>query len=120
MRTILIFLLLLSFSSLAQQVINEEEFEEKLNDDIVLIEFYAEWNKDNCVDLAEFKDIKSYMVNIETCPNLTSTYKILSVPTILIFYNKEVVERYDADLTFQLCIKAPKKKVEELVLKKFM
>ena len=120
MRTILILLLSLSFNTLAQQIINEGEFKEKLNEDIVLIEFYAEWNKDNCVDLGEFKDVSSYMVNIEDCPSLASTYKIQSVPTILIFYNKEVVERYEADLTFQLSIEAPKKKIEELVLKKFM
>jgi len=117
--TLAIFLLL-SFGSLSQEIISEKNFDDKLNDDIVLIEFYAEWNKSNCVDLSIFKDVKTYMVNIDNSPYLKTTYKIVSVPTIIIFYNKEVVEKYEADLTFQLPIKAPKKKIEELVLKKFM
>ena len=117
---ILTIFLLLSFQSLSQEVISEKDFDDKLSDDIVLIEFYAEWNKDNMVDLSVFKDVKTYLINVEDCPNLVDEYKILSVPTVIIFYNKEVVEKYEADLTFQLPIKAPKQKVEELVLKKFM
>tara|TARA_R100001594_G_scaffold11802_1_gene26426 strand:+ start:641 stop:1003 length:363 start_codon:yes stop_codon:yes gene_type:complete len=120
MKTLLSIFLLLSFTLFSQEIITEEQFDKKLNEDIVLIEFYAEWNKSNCVDLKEFKDIKTYMVNIDESPTLKTTYEILSVPTIIIFYNKEIIEKYEADLTFQLCIKAPKKKVEELVLKKFM
>ena len=119
MRLILIPLFFI-YSFVLSQTITESEFEEKINEDIVVIEFYAEWNKDNCVDLKEFKDVASYMVNIEECPNLVEKYKVLSVPTIIVFNNKEVVERYDAALTFQLCLKAARKKVEELVLKKFM
>jgi thiol-disulfide isomerase/thioredoxin len=119
MRFILIPLFFI-YSLVLSQTITESEFEEKISEDIVVVEFYAEWNKDNCVDLKEFKDVASYMVNIEECPNLVEVYEILSVPTILVFNNKEVVERYDADLTFKLSIKDAKKKVEELVLKKFM
>ena len=36
------------------QTISESEFENKISEDIVVIEFYAEWNKDNCVDLSQF------------------------------------------------------------------
>ena len=42
---ILTIFLLLSFQSLSQEVIGEKDFNDKLSDDIVLIEFYAEWNK---------------------------------------------------------------------------
>tara|TARA_R100000963_G_C4593499_1_gene69828 strand:+ start:304 stop:663 length:360 start_codon:yes stop_codon:yes gene_type:complete len=118
MRFILIPLLFI-FSLAWTQTINEGEFEEKINEDIVVIEFYADWNKDNCVELSQFKDVSTYMVNIEDSPNLTQTYKVYSIPTIIIFYNQEMVEKYEADLTFQLCIKSAKKKVEELVLNKF-
>ena len=71
-------------------------------------------------DLSDFKDVKTYLVNIEHCPELTKKYKILSVPTLIIFNNKEIVEKYEADLTFQLSTKQAVKKTEELVLKKFM
>jgi len=119
MRLILIPLLFI-FSLGWGQTINEDDFEDKISEDIVVVEFFAEWNEDNMVDLSQFKDVASYMVNIEDSPNLTDTYEILSVPTVIIFYNKKVIEKYEADLTFQLCIKEAKQKVEELVLKKFM
>tara|TARA_Y100000592_G_scaffold95661_1_gene162671 strand:- start:2058 stop:2414 length:357 start_codon:yes stop_codon:yes gene_type:complete len=118
MRFILI--LLFSVSLYSQEIITEENFSKKLEHDIVVVEFYAEWNKGNCVDLSEFKDVATYMVNIDNSPDLKSNYKIISVPTIIIFTNKEAAYRFEADLTFQLSIKEPKKKVEELVLKKFM
>ena len=87
---------------------------------VSVIHFNSEWNAENSFNIDELNDCEKSDVVICDSPELKDKHKILSVPTILIFYNKEVVERYDADLTFQLCIKAPKKKVEELVLKKFM
>mgnify|MGYP003132376044 CR=1 FL=1 len=120
MRLVFFILFLFPFIIFSQEVITEDNFETKINKDIVVVEFYAEWNKDNCVDLKVFKDVDSYMVNIEDCPNLAKEYKILSVPTLIVFNNKKVVEKYCADLTFQLSTKKAQKKVEELVLKKFM
>ena len=116
-----LFLLLLTTAfSFGQMSIKEDDFSDALKEDIVVVEFYAEWNKDNMVDLSKFKDVKTYMVNVEDSPNLVKKYKILSVPTVIIFYNKEVVEKHEADLTFQLSTKQAVKKTEELVLKKFM
>jgi|TARA_R100001443_G_scaffold117451_1_gene142975 thioredoxin-related protein len=120
LRLLLLFAFFLTSCCLGQAIVNENEFNEKLNEDIVVVEFYAEWNKDNMVDLKEFKDVKTYTINIEDTPSLVAKYKVLSVPTLIVFNNKEVVEKYEADLTFQLCIKQAKKRVEELVLKKFM
>ena len=120
MKSLFYFFLLISIMSFGQMTIKESDLDKVLKEDIVVIEFYAEWNKDNMVDLSVFKDVKTYLINVEDCPNLVDEYKILSVPTVIVFYNKEVVQKYEADLTFQLCIKAARKKVEELVLKKFM
>lgn len=120
MKNLFYFFLLISMMAFGQMTIKESDLDKVLKEDIVVIEFYAEWNKDNMVDLSVFKDVKTYLINVEDCPNLVDEYKILSVPTVIIFYNKEVVQKYEADLTFQLCVKAARKKVEELVLKKFM
>lgn len=120
MKNLFYFFLLISMMAFGQTTIKESDLDKVLKEDIVVIEFYAEWNKDNMVDLSVFKDVKTYLINVEDCPNLVDEYKILSVPTVIIFYNKEVVQKYEADLTFQLCVKAARKKVEELVLKKFM
>lgn len=120
MKNLFYFFLLISMMAFGQTTIKESDLDKVLKEDIVVIEFYAEWNKDNMVDLSVFKDVKTYLINVEDCPNLVDEYKIISVPTVIIFYNKEVVQKYEADLTFQLCVKAARKKVEELVLKKFM
>mgnify|MGYP003145779468 FL=1 len=120
MKNLFYFFLLISMMAFGQTTIKESDLDKVLKEDIVVIEFYAEWNKDNMVDLSVFKDVKTYLINVEDCPNLVDEYKILSVPTVIIFYNKEIVQKYEADLTFQLCVKAARKKVEELVLKKFM
>jgi len=120
MKFIILPLLFLSLFSLSQDFISEKDFENRLTEDIVVVEFYAEWNKDNSIDHDKFKDVASYVINIEECPSLTKEYKVLSVPTLIIFYNKDIIEKYEADLTFQLCTKKAEKKVEELVLKKFM
>tara|TARA_R100001086_G_scaffold250030_1_gene192741 strand:- start:5948 stop:6307 length:360 start_codon:yes stop_codon:yes gene_type:complete len=116
-----IFLLLfISTLSFSQMSLKENNFNDALKEDIVVVEFYAEWNKDNMVDLSKFKDVKTYTLNVEDCPNLVKKYNILSVPTVIVFYNKEVAEKYEADLTFKLCVKDAYKKVEQLILKKFM
>ena len=110
----LIITLLLSVSLYSQEIITQDNFNQKLEKDIVVVEFYAEWNKDNCVDLKEFKDVSTYMVNIDNSPDLKSAYNIISIPTIIVFNNKEVAYKFEADLTFKLSLKEPKKKVEEL------
>jgi thioredoxin-like negative regulator of GroEL len=120
LRFLLLFVFFLTSCCFGQSIGSEVELNEKLNEDIVVVEFYAEWNKGNMVDLGEFKNVKTYIINIEDVPSLVSKYKILSVPTIIVFNNKKVVDKYEADLTFQLCIKQAKKKVEALVLQKFM
>jgi len=120
MKNLFYFFLFISMVSFGQMTLQESDLDAVLKEDIVVIEFYADWNKENMVDLSKFKDVKTYIIDIENCPNMVAEYKILSVPTVIVFYNKEVVHKYEADLTFQLCIKEAKKQVEELVLKKFM
>ena len=87
MRLFLFILFLLPCFIYSQEIIGEDNFSSKINQDIVVVEFYAEWNKNNCVDLKVFKDVTAYMVNIEDCPSLAKKYNILSVPTIIIFNN---------------------------------
>jgi thiol-disulfide isomerase/thioredoxin len=75
--------------------INDSDFEEKINnnsafgdnnDKPVVVEFWAEFNKDNC--FAEWDKIQNavyYRVDIAKAPNAKKKYKIRMAPTILIF-----------------------------------
>jgi thiol-disulfide isomerase/thioredoxin len=94
-------LILIPFISISQSDvpseywINDSDFEEKINnnsafgdnnDKPVVVEFWAEFNKDNC--FAEWDKIQNaiyYRVDIAKAPNAKKKYKIRMAPTILIF-----------------------------------
>lgn len=98
----LILTLLMGFGATAQMVqppanlwITDANFEDKINerqafgDDQhkpVLIEFWAEFNKDNC--FAEWDKVKNviyYRVNIALAPNTKLKYRVRMPPTLIIF-----------------------------------
>ena len=98
MKYLLILIPFISFSQSdvpTKYWINDSDFEEKINnnsafgdnnDKPVVVEFWAEFNKDNC--LAEWNKIQNaiyYRVDIAKAPNAKKKYKIRMAPTILIF-----------------------------------
>ena len=98
MKYLLILIPFISFSQSdvpTKYWINDSDFEEKINnnsafgdndDKPVVVEFWAEFNKDNC--LAEWDKIQNavyYRVDIAKAPNAKKKYKIRMAPTILIF-----------------------------------
>ncbi|MGC8900810.1 MAG: thioredoxin [bacterium] len=68
---------------------------------LVVVDFWAEWCaschtiKPILEKLAEkYKNrIAFYRVNADACPNLVSTYQITSLPTLVIYYQGNSVER---------------------------
>lgn len=82
--------------------ITEKNFNDGVikSDQTVLLDFYAEWCGP-CNMLSpiineianENKNIKVYKVNIDEETNLVNKFNIVSVPTILIFKNGEIIRR---------------------------
>ena len=81
--------------------INNEIFEKEINSkEIVVVEFYATWCN-VCHQLAEVlngvsnenSEIKFYKVNAEENKSLSREYRILSLPTFIIFKNGEMTEK---------------------------
>ena len=77
-----------------------EELNGSLNDKLqgkVLVDFYATWCgpcKAQSEVLKELEtDYKIYSVNVDNNHNLTKKYGILSIPTLLIFNNGELIEK---------------------------
>jgi thioredoxin 1 len=73
----------------------------KLNNGINLVKFSAEWcgpckMASRIIDsvLTEFTSVIFTEVDTDDSPNLASTYKIKSVPTVIVFNNNEEVERF--------------------------
>jgi len=112
MRNLILILILIPFLTFAQSDVPEEywiddtDFEQKVSGgafdetDIVVIEFWAEFNKENC--FAEWKklDVPYYRVDISKAPEAKKKYRVRMAPTIMIFNqgSKEKVFKAGLDL----------------------
>jgi len=82
------------------------------NSDICVVQFNASWNESNSVDyLGELTDCEVMNVNIDQ-GTYQSDYKIVVVPTIIVF-NGEEVERFQANIMMQM--DATRKDVQSVV-----
>mgnify|MGYP003120697419 CR=1 FL=1 len=80
--------------------------------DICVVQFNASWNESNSVDyLDELTDCEVMNINIDE-GTYQSDYKIVVVPTIVVFNGKEV-ERFQANIMMQM--EATRKEVQEAV-----
>ncbi len=96
MKKLLILLLFLFFSLISfSQTINCKD------NDICVVEFNAGWNEANGVTwLNQLTDCGIQKISIDK-GDWQSKFKIVVVPTIIIF-NGEEVERFQADLSFKM------------------
>ena len=82
------------------------------NSDICVVQFNASWNASNSVDyLDKLTDCNVMNVNIDE-GTYQSDYKIVVVPTIIVF-NGEEVERFQANIMMQ--IDATRKDIQSVV-----
>ena len=70
---------------------------------IKVIQFNANWNKANSVTwLNKLTDCKTSEICIVANKEAQAKYKIVVVPTIIVFDHGEEVKRYQADLSFKI------------------
>ncbi len=84
--------------------------------------FNAQWNAANEIEWVEKLtdcDIEKY--DIGTKPEDAGKYKVVVVPTILIFQDGEEVERYQADISFKMSATREEiqDKIDELIMSAF-
>jgi thioredoxin-like negative regulator of GroEL len=111
-KLLLILLLFISYNSLSQTIITDKNFEKVIDgrsefrDDgnsIVIVEFWADFNKDNAFkDWAKLKGVKYYRCDIAKSPNAKKDHKVRTIPHIIIFKDGYDEHHFKAGLDFSI------------------
>ena len=81
---------------------------------LCVVQYNAEWNAGKSVDwLSKLTDCKIQEIDIDKDTKAAGTYKIVVVPTLVIFQDGEEVARFQANIMMQL--EATKKEVQEKI-----
>ena len=107
---------------LTQEVITASNFDSKIAKDISVVEFWADWNKQNqFAELVKLKETGKYRVDIMNDAGLQAEYNITAIPTVIIFDNGVEKERFNANIMFQLEAdrKTIQNSVDTIILNKF-
>ena len=120
--TIVIIYFLGTAMGLTQEVITASNFDSKIAKDISVVEFWADWNKQNqFAELVKLKETEKYRVDIMNDAGLEAEYNITAIPTVIIFDNGVEKQRFNANIMFQL--EADKKTIQNsidtIILNKF-
>ena len=91
-------------------------------DDLCVVQFNASFNSANKVSwVGELSDCESIFIDIAADQKAAAKYKIVVVPTILIFNGSEEVGRFQANIMMQM--EASKKevqgKIDEIIMESF-
>ena len=120
--TIIIVYFLGTAMGLAQEVITASNFDSKIAKDISVVEFWADWNKQNQFEeINKLKETGKDRVDIMNDAGLQAEYNITAIPTVIIFDNGVEKERFNANIMFQLEVdrKTIQNSVDTIILNKF-
>ena len=118
----LIILGMLMLTTLFGQIkqLTDENFSKATKRGMVVVEFYARWNKANIVTLLDewdnFEVNRVYRLNIETYPKVQTEQNVVVLPTIIFYLDGEEAGRLQGNMKFQLetTIKELDKMVENI------
>ena len=118
---ILIIFIIISNTVYAQDFLHEDDYEKKTKQGIVLVEFWADFNKINKVPLKKIYDCKKYRVDMSQDPSLMVKHSIMAVPTVIIYHNGKEIKRFLPSLMMKLDadVKDIQGIIDELVGDKF-
>ena len=121
----LILILSLPYSLFSQDFIQESDFDEVIsgtsafgeNQNLVVIEVWAEFNKDNAFhDWKKLEGVKYAGINLAKAPGIKKKYRVRMVPTILVFKDgyKELEYKAGLDLACPVTLEELVEDIEEL------
>ena len=121
MKQLIIFGMLMLTTLFGQlKELTDENFEKATKRGMVVVEFYAGWNKANIVTLLDtwdnFEVNRVYRINIETYDKIMTSENVVVLPTIIFYLDGEEAGRLQGNMKFQLetTVKQLNKMVEEI------
>ena len=103
-------------------IISLKCFSQDFSDGMVAVEFNASFNKSNEVAwLSKLTDCETQRVDITADSRWSKEYKIVVVPTIVIFNNNEEVKRFQANImmTMEATKSEVQNSIDEIVMEAF-
>lgn len=95
-------------------------------DECVIIQVNADWNAKASIDLGKLKNCKWFNASIDDKSYgviIANEWKIVSVPTIIMFEHGKEIKRFEAGLSFNLDANKIKKQIneeiDEIMLRRF-
>ena len=107
MKKLIIFGMLMLTTLFGQiKELTAENFEKATKRGMVVVEFYAGWNKANIVTLLDewdnFEVKRVYRLNIETYPKIQTSQNVVVLPTIIFYLDGEEAGRLQGNMQFKL------------------
>lgn len=79
------------------EYLSNQKLEDVLNDELTIVDYFANWCspcKMIGMELEELKDTKIIKVDVDTHGELAQSHGVMSIPTIEIYKNKEMVYHF--------------------------
>ena len=109
-------------TALSQDFVTTDNFKNKIAKDVVVIEFWAEWNQMNQFnELIKLKGCNTYRIDIMSSMDVQMHYNVTAIPTIIVFDNGIEKERFNPNVMFKLDAdkKTVQNSVDTITLNKF-
>ena len=121
MKKLIIFGMLMLTTLFGQvKELTGDNFEKATKRGMVVVEFYAGWNKANIVTLLDtwdnFEVNRVYRINIEIYDKIMTSENVVVLPTIIFYLDGDEAGRLQGNMKFQLetTVKQLDKMVEEI------
>lgn len=99
------------------KIIEEKDFKNEIEKGVVLVDFFATWCMP-CRMMAQILEevdekVSSYAkivkVDVDQSENLAKTFGVMSIPTLILFKNGEMVEKHVGVMQKNQCVELIKK-----------